>query len=50
MVTMKNLFYLSLAVLLLTLSHQVRAEDEAELETETVTDLITTVPSRALDC
>ena len=35
---MKNLFYLSLAVLLLAFSAQVRAEDEAgdELETETV--------------
>jgi len=33
---MKNLLYLGLAVLLLSLSHQVRAEDEAELETETV--------------
>merc|ERR1712045_771545 len=32
---MKNLYYLSLAVLLLALSAQVRAEDE-ELETETV--------------
>jgi len=32
---MKNLFYISLAVLLLGLSHQVRAEDDT-LETETV--------------
>ena len=33
---MKNFFYLSLAVLLLAFSSQVRAEEEDGLETETV--------------